>query len=176
MLVMKLIVEGFGLGALLVLICAVGIRNGAIGMAHLYDKKVQERVIQLGMRASSAGCGALQRIPAIVLRERDADGSIPHQGGKHEGERAAHRAGTGQPMAVAHGGSADGAKARGNRIPLSSKSGHLPPCKSSAGNLAAGILEKGFPGGEEVAGGVRRFAEGLLRTGIPVPGGMELIR
>lgn len=54
MLVMKLIVEGFGLGALLVLICAVGIRNGAIGMAHLYDKKVQERVIQLGMMTREA--------------------------------------------------------------------------------------------------------------------------
>lgn len=49
MLAIKLIVEGLGLGALLVLICAAGIRNGAIGMAHLYDKKVQERVIQLGM-------------------------------------------------------------------------------------------------------------------------------
>ena len=54
MLVMILIVEGFGLGALLVLICAVGIRNGAIGMAHLYDKKVQERVIQLGMMTREA--------------------------------------------------------------------------------------------------------------------------
>ena len=51
---MKLIVEGLGLGALLVLICAVGIRDGAIGMAHLYDKKVQERVIQLGMMTREA--------------------------------------------------------------------------------------------------------------------------
>jgi len=49
MLVMKLIVEGLGLGALLVLICAVGIKNGAVGMVHLYDKEVQNRVIQLGM-------------------------------------------------------------------------------------------------------------------------------
>ena len=54
MLVMKLIVEGLGLGALLVLICAVGIKNGAIGMVHLYDKKVQERVIQLGMTTEEA--------------------------------------------------------------------------------------------------------------------------
>ena len=54
MLVMILIVEGFALGALLVLICAVGIRDGAIGMAHLYDKKVQERVIQLGMMTREA--------------------------------------------------------------------------------------------------------------------------
>ena len=54
MLVMILIVEGFGLGALLVLICAVGIRNGAVGMVHLYDQKVQERVIQLGMTTGEA--------------------------------------------------------------------------------------------------------------------------
>ena len=54
MIVIKLIVEGLGLGALLVLICAVGIRDGAIGMAHLYDKKVQERVIQLGMMTREA--------------------------------------------------------------------------------------------------------------------------
>ena len=50
----KLIVEGLGLGALLALICAIGIRNGAVGMVHLYDKKVQERVIQLGMTTREA--------------------------------------------------------------------------------------------------------------------------
>ena len=42
--VITLILEGFGLGFLLYLICAIGIRNGAIGMVHLYDQKVQERV------------------------------------------------------------------------------------------------------------------------------------
>jgi hypothetical protein len=46
---LKLILEGLGLGFLLYLICAIGIRNGAIGMAHLYDQKVQERVVQLGL-------------------------------------------------------------------------------------------------------------------------------
>ena len=54
MLVMKLIVEGLGLGALLVLICAVGIKNGAVGMVHLYDQKVQSRVVQLGMTTEEA--------------------------------------------------------------------------------------------------------------------------
>ena len=49
MLAIKLIVEGLGLGVLLYLICAIGIRNGAIGMVHLYDQKVQERVVQLGL-------------------------------------------------------------------------------------------------------------------------------
>ena len=49
MLAIKLIVEGLGLGFLLYLICAMGVRNGAIGMVHLYDRKVQERVVELGL-------------------------------------------------------------------------------------------------------------------------------
>ncbi len=49
MIALKLIPEGLGLGFLLYLICAVGIRNGAVGMVHLYDQKVQERVVQLGL-------------------------------------------------------------------------------------------------------------------------------
>ena len=36
-------------GVLLFLICAVGIRNGAVGMVHLYEPKVQERCISLGL-------------------------------------------------------------------------------------------------------------------------------
>ena len=54
MIAIKLIAEGLGLGALLALICAVGIKDGAIGMVHLYDKKVQERVVQLGMTTGEA--------------------------------------------------------------------------------------------------------------------------
>ena len=49
MLAIKLIAEGLGLGFLLYLICAIGVRNGAIGMVHLYDRKVQERVVELGL-------------------------------------------------------------------------------------------------------------------------------
>ena len=49
MLAIKLIAEGLGLGFLLYLICAAGIRNGAVGMVHLYDQKVQERVVALGL-------------------------------------------------------------------------------------------------------------------------------
>ena len=49
MIAFKLILEGLGLGFLLYLICAMGIRNGAVGMVHLYDQKVQERVVQLGL-------------------------------------------------------------------------------------------------------------------------------
>jgi len=49
MLAVKLVIEGLGLGFLLYLICAIGIRNGAVGMVYLYDQKVQERVIALGL-------------------------------------------------------------------------------------------------------------------------------
>ena len=49
MIALKLVLEGLGLGFLLYLICAIGIRNGAIGMVHLYDRKVQERAVQLGL-------------------------------------------------------------------------------------------------------------------------------
>ena len=54
MIALKLILEGLGLGFLLYLICAIGIRNGAIGMVHLYDQKVQERVIELGLMTAEA--------------------------------------------------------------------------------------------------------------------------
>ena len=49
MLAVKLIIEGLGLGFLLYLICAIGIRNGAVGMVFLYDQKVQDRVVELGL-------------------------------------------------------------------------------------------------------------------------------
>ena len=54
MLAIKLIAEGLGLGLLLYIICAVGIKNSAVGMVHLYDPKVQDRVIQLGMTTREA--------------------------------------------------------------------------------------------------------------------------
>ena len=52
MIALKLVLEGLGLGFLLYLICAIGIRNGAVGMVHLYDQKVQERVVQLGLNTA----------------------------------------------------------------------------------------------------------------------------
>ena len=54
MLASKLIIEGLGLGALLVLVCAVGILGGAVGMIHLYDQKVQDRAVQLGLTTGEA--------------------------------------------------------------------------------------------------------------------------
>lgn len=46
-LIMQTIPEGLGLGALLILVCAVGIRKGAVGMVHLYSPDVQERCVKL---------------------------------------------------------------------------------------------------------------------------------
>lgn len=48
-LILKTVLEGLGLGALLILVCAVGIRKGAVGMVHLYGSDVQERYIELGL-------------------------------------------------------------------------------------------------------------------------------
>ena len=48
-LVLKTVLEGLGLGVLLVLVCAVGIRKGAVGMVHLYSPEVQDRCVRLGL-------------------------------------------------------------------------------------------------------------------------------
>jgi len=54
MLPIILLGEGLGLGGILLLVCAVGIRNGAVGMVHLYDKKVQDRTVLLGLTTEDA--------------------------------------------------------------------------------------------------------------------------
>ncbi len=48
-MVITVLTEGLLLGLLLYLVCAFGIRNGAVGMVYLYDQKVQDRVIKLGL-------------------------------------------------------------------------------------------------------------------------------
>ena len=48
-MLIRVLTEGLGLGALLVLVCLIGIRNGAVGMVHLYGPEVQERCIRLGL-------------------------------------------------------------------------------------------------------------------------------
>lgn len=48
-MIWQVLIEGLVLGALLVLICAVGIRNGAVGMVHLYEPEVQARCVELGL-------------------------------------------------------------------------------------------------------------------------------
>ena len=48
-MIVKLIVEGILLGVLLVLFCAVGIRNGAVNMVFLYHQDVQDRCVKNGL-------------------------------------------------------------------------------------------------------------------------------
>ena len=48
-MLLQVILEGLGLGALLFLVCAVGIRKGAVGMVHLYSPAVQQRCVTLGL-------------------------------------------------------------------------------------------------------------------------------
>ena len=45
----KVLLEGLGLGVLLGLVCLFGVRNGAVGMVHLYEAEVQARVVTLGL-------------------------------------------------------------------------------------------------------------------------------
>ena len=46
-MLLQVILEGLELGILLVLVCAVGIRKGAVGMVHLYSPAVQQRCVKL---------------------------------------------------------------------------------------------------------------------------------
>ena len=46
-MILQVILEGLGLGALLVLVCAVGICKGAVGMVRLYSPAVQQRCVKL---------------------------------------------------------------------------------------------------------------------------------
>ena len=45
----KIIIEGVVLGALLALLCAIGIRKGAVTMVFLYHGDVQDRCVQNGL-------------------------------------------------------------------------------------------------------------------------------
>ena len=49
MMILQVILEGIGLGILLILVCAIGIRKGAVGMVHLYSPEVQDRCVKLGL-------------------------------------------------------------------------------------------------------------------------------
>ena len=48
-MIAKIIIEGMLLGALLVLVCAIGIRNGAVNMVFLYHQDVQDRCVKNGL-------------------------------------------------------------------------------------------------------------------------------
>lgn len=48
-MITQVLVEGLILGILLMGICMIGIRNGAVGMVHLYHQDVQDRCVELGL-------------------------------------------------------------------------------------------------------------------------------
>ena len=49
MMILQVILEGIGLGVLLILVCAIGIRKGTVGMVHRYSPEVQGRCVKLGL-------------------------------------------------------------------------------------------------------------------------------
>ena len=53
-MLLRVLLEGVGLGVILMLVCAVGIRNGAVGMVHLYHADVQERCVALGLTGKTS--------------------------------------------------------------------------------------------------------------------------
>ncbi|MBQ8134425.1 MAG: hypothetical protein IJ192_08485 [Clostridia bacterium] len=48
-MVMNVLIEGCILAILLYIFCAIGIRKGAVGLVHLYEKDVQDRAVELGL-------------------------------------------------------------------------------------------------------------------------------
>lgn len=46
---MRILVEGLGMCAILYIMCAIGIRKGAVGLVCLYEKDVQRKSIELGL-------------------------------------------------------------------------------------------------------------------------------
>lgn len=66
-LLLKVLLEGLGLGVLLVLVCAFGIRKGAVGMVHLYSPAVQDRCVKLGLTTHERIKRNAMRFKAICL-------------------------------------------------------------------------------------------------------------
>ena len=70
-MLLQVILEGLGLGALLVLICAVGIRNGAVGMVHTHDITVASKLIRSDDEVvyGDSGFVGIQKRPEIKENE-----------------------------------------------------------------------------------------------------------
>ena len=72
-MLLQVILEGLGLGALLVLVCAMrASAKGLLGMVHLYSPAVQQRCVKLGLtstreriRAQQLCCSKQSAFPAI---------------------------------------------------------------------------------------------------------------
>ena len=46
-MLVRIIIEGIGLSILLFIMCAVGIKDGAVGMVHMYHKDVQDKCVEM---------------------------------------------------------------------------------------------------------------------------------
>ena len=66
-MLLRVLLEGVGLGVILMLVCAVGIRNGAVGMVHLYHADVQERCVALGLTTKEKIRKNALRFKAVCL-------------------------------------------------------------------------------------------------------------
>ena len=70
---MLLIIEGIVMCFALLIVCAVGIANGPVGLVHLYEKDVQERVVELGLttkekiKRNLVICSIALFVPQFVL-------------------------------------------------------------------------------------------------------------
>lgn len=66
-MIIQVLVEGFILGILLMGICAIGIRNGAVGMVHLYHQDVKDRCVQLGLTTHEKIAKTSKRFKIICI-------------------------------------------------------------------------------------------------------------
>lgn len=66
-MIAKVLIEGLILGILLMGICAIGIRNGAVGMVHLYHQDVKDRCVELGLTTHEKIDANSKRFKAICI-------------------------------------------------------------------------------------------------------------
>ena len=66
-MIVKVLIEGLILGILLIGICAIGIRNGAVGMVHLYHQDVKDRCVELGLTTHEKISANSKRFKAICI-------------------------------------------------------------------------------------------------------------
>ena len=81
-MILQTIWEGLGLGALLVLVCAVGIRKEVVGMVHLYSLAVQQRCVKLGLTSPER-----IRRNSLLFKAVCVPGYIAYTGLRRCGER-----------------------------------------------------------------------------------------
>jgi|GEM_PF-873547 len=78
-MLLQVILEGLGLGALLVLICAVGIRNGAVGMVHTHDITVASKLIRSDDEVVYGDSGFVGIQKRLEIKENEHLASIDYR-------------------------------------------------------------------------------------------------